>query len=179
MHENEVIYTILQHLPADALFETQYHHPNSTVKDVLLQTCRDDTTLAEVYLRKWPFNPMITRSINLTMYNLIPVLEDPETHDLFTRECIMARMSARASKLGAHLLQAVQALAWAMKKPIPVAARPYLEDWGPEAVEKDLPIAFVLPQLEDIKGILQSDNEADAAGVEDQLGFLIEKWSMM
>ncbi|KAH6991268.1 hypothetical protein BKA56DRAFT_228047 [Ilyonectria sp. MPI-CAGE-AT-0026] len=179
MHENEVIYTILQHLPADALFETRYHPPNSTVKDVLLQTCRDDTTLAEVYLRKWPFNPMITRSLNLAMYNLIPVLEDPATHDLFTRECIMARMSARASKLGAHLLQAVQALAWAMKKPIPVAARPYLEDWGPEAVEKDLPIAFVLPQLEDIKGILQSDNEADAAGVEDQLGFLIEKWSMM
>ncbi|KAF7549675.1 hypothetical protein G7Z17_g6218 [Cylindrodendrum hubeiense] len=179
MHENEVIYTTLQHLPLDTPFETQYGSPKTTVKDILLQTCRDDTVLAEVYLRKWPFGAMITRVIILTMQNLIPLLDDPASHDLFIRDSIMARLSTRATKLAGRLVQAVQALAWAMKKPIPEAARPYFEDWGPEAVEKDLPIAFVLPQLEDIKGILTSDGEADTAEVEGQLAFLIEKWAKM
>ncbi|KAH7156707.1 hypothetical protein EDB81DRAFT_398435 [Dactylonectria macrodidyma] len=179
MHENEVIYTVLQHLPLNAVFDTPYNPPGTTVKDILLQTCEEDTTMAERYLRKWPFGAWVTRVIALTMLNLIPILDDPATHDLFTRDCKLSLLSTRATKLAGLLLQAALALAWAMKKPIPEAARPYVEDWGPEAVEKDLPIAFSIPQLEEIKDMLASDPDVDATGVENQLAFLIEKWAAM
>ncbi|KAH7122183.1 hypothetical protein B0J13DRAFT_157389 [Dactylonectria estremocensis] len=178
-HENEVIYTLLLHLPFDTVFDTPYNPPNTTVKDILLQTCREDTALAEMYLRKWPFSAMVTRVISLTMLNLIPILDDPKTHDLFTTDCKLSLLSTRATKLAGLLLQAALALAWAMKKQIPEAARPYLEDWGPEAVAKDLPIAYVVPQLEEIKEMLASDPDADVTGVENHLAFLIEKWAAM
>ncbi|KAK7418274.1 hypothetical protein QQX98_004059 [Neonectria punicea] len=179
MHEHEITYTILQHLPLDTPFETPYSSPNATVKTILLQACRGDTGIAELYISKWPFDGLVTRAILSTMHNLIPMLDDLETHDLFVRQSIMARLSTRTMKLAGHMFQAAQALAWALKKPIPMAARPYLEDWGQEAVEKDLPLDFVLPHLEDIKDLLASDVEADTAGVEGHLGFLLERWAML
>ncbi|KAK7430954.1 hypothetical protein QQZ08_002483 [Neonectria magnoliae] len=179
MHEHEITYTILQHLPLDTLFETPYSSPNATVKTILLQACREDTGIAELYISKWPFDGLVTRAILSTMHNLIPMLDNPETHDLFVRQSIMARLSTRTMKLAGHMFQAAQALAWALKKPIPMAARPYLEDWGQEAVEKDLPLDFVLPHLEDIEDLLASNVEADTAGVESQLGFLLERWAML
>ncbi|KPM43052.1 hypothetical protein AK830_g3526 [Neonectria ditissima] len=151
MHENEVAYTILQNLPVNTPFEAANNLINGTVKTVQLQICEDDTAIVELYLSRWPFDELVTRAIMLTLHNLVSILDDPESHDLFVRNCIMAQLSTRTMRLAGYMFQAAQALAWAMKKPIPMAARPYLQGWKKETVEKNLPLEFVLPHQEETR----------------------------
>ncbi|ROT35895.1 hypothetical protein SODALDRAFT_53529 [Sodiomyces alkalinus F11] len=180
MHENEVAHTILQTLPYETHFETPFTSRGTLVKDLVLEHCRSDIELAEVYLQKWPYEAMSSRVLHVATQTLVPILDDPVTHDLFTRGCVMMRLASRVMKVMGRMLQAVQALAWALDKPIPVSARVYLEDWGQDAVEKDLPVSFVLPQREEIRKLLASGVEdTDVESLEGQLGVLIEKWAKL
>lgn len=179
-HEHEVAYIILQNLPYDTLFETPFTARGTLIRDLILETCRKDIELAEVYLQKWPMEAKISRLFYVALLPLVPLLDDPATHHLFTRGCLMMRLASRVVKIVGRVAQAIQALAWGLSKPIPPSARACFEDWGQDTVEKDLPLSFVLPQQDEIGKLLAtSGDDAHLESVEGQLAMLIEKWARL
>ncbi|KAF6800192.1 C6 transcription factor [Colletotrichum sojae] len=185
MHENEIAYSLLQSLHPSALFDTPFTDTTTTVKPLILQHCISDTTLTESYLKGYRINSHITRQLFVTMQNLIPFLNDKHaaTHDLFTRLCMMSGLCARVVKMSVYLLQAAQAMAWAMKQDIPAAARPYLDPWVKLAVEESetKPPSYAVPDREEIKALLLEDDKSvtgpsESSGAE--LWALVEKWAV-
>ncbi|KAI0145128.1 hypothetical protein GGR57DRAFT_322203 [Xylariaceae sp. FL1272] len=180
MHESEIAFSLLQGLPPEQLFRTDFDPAESfTVRDVCLRHCRSDTELIESYIRQWPIDSLVTRQLYMSMQPLVLLLEEPEAKDLFTRDCFMARLSAHNLKVGGFFLQATQAFAWAMKKDIPEAARPYLEGWTQDVVKKDLPVSFAIPQQDEIRQLLEDGGGDENAYIGAQLGALIEKWALV
>lgn len=178
MHESEIIFTILRGLPLDTPFDTLYDLPGTTVKGIIQQRCRTDVELLRCYMQKWgSLDCLVSRHAHICMHSLIPLLNDPATHPVFTMACMIARQATLNMKVMGYLLQGVQAFAWAMRKTIPESARPFLQGWGAEAIVSDLPLAFVLPQQEDIKDAFAPDSRKVLREVEDQLGALIERWA--
>ncbi|KAF5027613.1 hypothetical protein F66182_284 [Fusarium sp. NRRL 66182] len=153
MDENWMAYTLLQGIPPSTRFGAPH---NLAAKDICIQHCRSDTDIIESYIQKWPIDSPVAHQLYVSMQILVPLLDDTTAQDLF----------------------ATQAFAWAMKKAIPEAARPYLEGWTQEAVEKDLPISFALPQQDEIKTLLASDEAVDGPSA-GQLSSLIEKWALL
>ncbi|KAF6824341.1 C6 transcription factor [Colletotrichum musicola] len=185
MHENEVAYSLLQSLHPSTLFDTPFTDTTTTVKPLILQHCISDTTLTESYLRGYRISSYITRQLFVTMQNLIPFLNDKHaaTHDLFTRLCMMSGLCARVVKMSVYLLQAAQAMAWAMKQDIPAAARPYLDPWvklaGEESETK--PPSYAVPYREEIKALLLEDDKSVTGPSENsgaELWALVEKWAV-
>ncbi|KAF6807605.1 C6 transcription factor [Colletotrichum plurivorum] len=185
MHENEIAYSLLQSLHPSTLFDTPFTDTTTTVKPLILQHCISDTTLTESYLRGYRTNSYITRQLFVTMQNLIPFLNDKHaaTHDLFTRLCMMSGLCARVVKMSVYLLQAAQAMAWAMKQDIPAAARPYLDPWVKLAVEESetKPPSYAVPDREEIKALLLEDDKSVTGPSENsgaELWALVEKWAV-
>ena len=175
MDENEIAYTLLQGIPLNTPFGAPY---NLTVKDICIQHCQYDTDIIESYIQKWPIDSLIAHQLYISMQVLVPILDDPVAQDLFIRDCLMAHLSTCNIRLSGILLQAIQAFAWAIKKSIPEAARPYLEGWTQELVEGDLPISFALPQHEGIEKLLAADVTVDGY-TSGQLSTLIERWALL
>ncbi|TDZ32711.1 Nitrogen assimilation transcription factor nit-4 [Colletotrichum trifolii] len=184
MHENEMAYLLLQSLSPSHLFDTPFTTPTTTVKSLILQHCISDTTITESYLQRFCISSYITRQVYVTLQNLIPYLNNGHaaTHDLFTRLCMIGGLSARVVKMSVYLLQAAQAMAWAMKQDVPPAARPYLEPWVKLAVEESetRPPSYAVPDREDIKALL-AENDKGVVGPSEsgtELWALVEKWAV-
>ncbi|KAF4972339.1 hypothetical protein FSARC_1061 [Fusarium sarcochroum] len=175
MDENEIAYTLLQGIPLNTPFGAPY---NLTVKDICIQHCQYDTDIMESYIQNWPIDSLIAHQLYISMQALVPILDDPVARDLFVRDCLMAHLSTCNIRLSGILLQATQAFAWAIKKSIPEAARPYLEGWTQEVVEEDLPISFALPQHKEIRKLLASDVTIDGCST-GQLSTLIKRWALL
>ncbi|OHF01745.1 hypothetical protein CORC01_02936 [Colletotrichum orchidophilum] len=184
MHENEIAYAVLQSLSPSTIFDTPYTTPSTTVKSLCLQHCISDTTLAEAYLQRYCTHSYITRLVFVAMQNLMPYLNDTHaaTNDLFTRLCMMGGLSARVVRMSMYLLQAVQAMAWAMKQDIPAAARPYLDPWVKLAIEDSETKApsYAVPDREEIKALLADEDQSDGGSGESgaELWALVERWAL-
>ncbi|KAJ0273126.1 hypothetical protein COL940_010074 [Colletotrichum noveboracense] len=184
MHENEIAYVLLTSLHPSTKFDTPFTDTATTVKSLTLQHCLSDTTLAEAYLQKYTVNSYTTRQLFVTMQALIPFLNDGHaaTNDLFTRLCMMGGLTARVVRMTVHLLQAVQAMAWAMKQNIPEAAKPYLEPWVKLAIQESettKPPSYSVPDRDEIKELLAESDRAVAGpneGSGAELWALVEKW---
>ncbi|KAK1853531.1 C6 transcription factor [Colletotrichum chrysophilum] len=184
MHENEIAYVLLTSLHPSTKFDTPFTDTATTVKSLTLQHCLSDTTLAEAYLQKYTVNSYTTRQLFVTMQALIPFLNDGHaaTNDLFTRLCMMGGLTARVVRMTVHLLQAAQAMAWAMKQDIPEAAKPYLEPWVKLAIQESettKPPSYSVPDREEIKELLAESDRAVAGpneGSGAELWALVEKW---
>ncbi|KAF4873814.1 Nitrogen assimilation transcription factor nit-4 [Colletotrichum siamense] len=184
MHENEIAYVLLTSLHPSTKFDTPFTDTATTVKSLTLQHCLSDTTLAEAYLQKYTVNSYTTRQLFVTMQALIPFLNDGHaaTNDLFTRLCMMGGLTARVVRMTVHLLQAAQAMAWAMKQDIPEAAKPYLEPWVKLAIQESettKPPSYSVPDREEIKELLTESDRAVAGpneGSGAELWALVEKW---
>ncbi|OLN86935.1 Nitrogen assimilation transcription factor nit-4-like protein 4 [Colletotrichum chlorophyti] len=184
MYENEIAYLLLQSLHPATIFDTPYTGPSMTVKSLILHHCISDTTVTESYLQRYCTHSYITRQVFVTMQNLIPFLNDGHaaTKDLFTRLCIMGGLSARVVRMSMYLLQALQAMAWAMKQDIPEAARPYLDPWVKLAIQESetKPPSYAVPDREEIKALLAED-DGNVSGPSEsgtELWALIEKWAI-
>ncbi|KAI8167287.1 Nitrogen assimilation transcription factor nit-4 [Colletotrichum sp. SAR 10_65] len=184
MHENEIAYVLLTSLHPSTKFDTPFTDTATTVKSLTLQHCLSDTTLAEAYLQKYTVNSYTTRQLFVTMQALIPFLNDGHaaTNDLFTRLCMMGGLTARVVRMTVHLLQAAQAMAWAMKQDIPEAAKPYLEPWVKLAIQESettKPPSYSVPDRDEIKELLAESDRAVAGpneGSGAELWALVEKW---
>ncbi|KAJ0299259.1 hypothetical protein Brms1b_013167 [Colletotrichum noveboracense] len=184
MHENEIAYVLLTSLHPSTKFDTPFTDTATTVKSLTLQHCLSDTTLAEAYLQKYTVNSYTTRQLFVTMQALIPFLNDGHaaTNDLFTRLCMMGGLTARVVRMTVHLLQAAQAMAWAMKQNIPEAAKPYLEPWVKLAIQESettKPPSYSVPDRDEIKELLAESDRAVAGpneGSGAELWALVEKW---
>ncbi|KAI8184546.1 Nitrogen assimilation transcription factor nit-4 [Colletotrichum sp. SAR 10_75] len=184
MHENEIAYILLTSLHPSTKFDTPFTDTATTVKSLTLQHCLSDTTLAEAYLQKYTVSSYTTRQLFVTMQALIPFLNDGHaaTNDLFTRLCMMGGLTARVVRMTVHLLQAAQAMAWAMKQDIPEAAKPYLEPWVKLAIQESettKPPSYSVPDRKEIKELLAESDRAVAGpneGSGAELWALVEKW---
>ncbi|KAI8200211.1 Nitrogen assimilation transcription factor nit-4 [Colletotrichum sp. SAR 10_76] len=184
MHENEIAYVLLTSLHPSTKFDTPFTDTATTVKSLTLQHCLSDTTLAEAYLQKYTVSSYTTRQLFVTMQALIPFLNDGHaaTNDLFTRLCMMGGLTARVVRMTVHLLQAAQAMAWAMKQDIPEAAKPYLEPWVKLAIQESettKPPSYSVPDRKEIKELLAESDRAVAGpneGSGAELWALVEKW---
>ncbi|EXF81369.1 hypothetical protein CFIO01_01031 [Colletotrichum fioriniae PJ7] len=184
MHENELAYAVLQSLSPSTIFDTPFTPHSTTVKSLCLQHCISDTTLAESYLQRYCTHSYITRVMFVAMQNLMPYLNEGHaaTNDLFTRLCMMGGISARVVRMSMYLLQAVQAMAWAMKQDIPATARPYLDPWVKLAIQESETKApsYAVPDRDEIKALLADDDQSDGGSVESgaELWALVEKWAL-
>ncbi|KZL77418.1 C6 transcription factor [Colletotrichum tofieldiae] len=184
MHENEVAYVLLQSLHPSTKFDTPFTAPSTTVKSLCLQHCISDTTLAEAYLLRYTTHSYITRQVFVTMQNLMPFLNDNHaaTSDLFTRLCRIGGLSARVVRMSMYLLQALQAMAWAMKQDIPTAAKQYLDPWVKLAIQETetKPPSYAVPDREEIKALLAEDDPNVGGPAENgaELWALVEKWAV-
>ncbi|KAF0329559.1 C6 transcription factor [Colletotrichum asianum] len=184
MHENEIAYVLLTSLHPSTKFDTPFTDTATTVKSLTLQHCLSDTTLAEAYLQKYTVSSYTTRQLFVTMQALIPFLNDGHaaTNDLFTRLCMMGGLTARVVRMTVHLLQAAQAMAWAMKQEIPEAAKPYLEPWVKLAIQESettKPPSYSVPDRDEIKELLAESDRVVAGpneGSGAELWALVEKW---
>nr|XP_036574559.1 C6 transcription factor [Colletotrichum truncatum]KAF6781008.1 C6 transcription factor [Colletotrichum truncatum] len=185
MHENEIAYVLLQSLHPSTIFATPFTDTTTTVKSLILQHCMSDTSLAESYLQRYTVSSYLTRQLFVTLQHLIPFLNDGHaaTHHLFTHLCMMSGISARVVKMSVYLIQAVQAMAWAMKQDIPEEAKPYLEPWVKLAIEENetKPPSYAVPDREEIKTLLAEDDEGVVGPSENsgaELWALVEKWAV-
>ncbi|KAJ0307466.1 hypothetical protein COL516b_004080 [Colletotrichum fioriniae] len=184
MHENELAYAVLQSLSPSTIFDTPFTPHSTTVKSLCLQHCISDTTIAESYLQRYCTHSYITRVMFVAMQNLMPYLNEGHaaTNDLFTRLCMMGGISARVVRMSMYLLQAVQAMAWAMKQDIPATARPYLDPWVKLAIQESETKApsYAVPDRDEIKALLADDDQSDGGSVESgaELWALVEKWAL-
>lgn len=175
MHENEIAYSLLQTLPLNTPFDNPFSPKGVNTKDLLLEICHSDTEMAELFIRTWPLDSLITRQLYLTMQPLVLLLHDPVSHELFTKDCALARLATHHLPMGVCFLQATQAFAWASKQAIPLTAQAHLTDWAHQSVEEDPPVSYALPQYDWVKRICASDEHEDDP--EAQLGVLIQKWA--
>ncbi|GKT41039.1 uncharacterized protein ColSpa_01220 [Colletotrichum spaethianum] len=154
------------------------------MKSICLQHCMSDTTLAEAYLLRYTNHSYITRQVFVTMQNLMPFLNDNHaaTKDMFTRLCRIGGLSARVVRMSMYLLQALQAMAWAMKQDIPDAAKPFLEPWVKLAIQETetRPPSYAVPDREEIKALLAEDDQGVEGGADSgtELWALVEKWAV-
>lgn len=181
MFENEIVYILLHSLHPSMEFDTPFTAPSTTVKSLCLQHCVSDTTLGEAYLQRYCAHSYISRQVFVTMQNIMPFLNDGHaaTNDLFTRLCLIGGVSARVVRMSMYLLQAAQAMAWAMKQEIPAAAKSYLDPWVALAVQESetKPPSYTVPDRAEIKALLAEDDQtigARESGTE--LWALVEKW---
>lgn len=178
MHESEIIFTILRDLPLDTPFETLYDLPGTTAKDIIQKRCRADVHLIGSYIQKWEsLDCLPSRHAHMCMLVLTPMLDDPAVHSVFTAACMIVSQSTVSIKVMGYLLQGVQAFAWALRKTIPESAQPYLQGCGAEETVADLPLAFALPQQDDLKRAFASDGQLDLQEMEDKLEAFIEQWA--
>ncbi|GKT58383.1 C6 transcription factor [Colletotrichum tofieldiae] len=118
------------------------------------------------------------------MQNLMPFLNDNHaaTSDLFTRLCRIGGLSARVVRMSMYLLQALQAMAWAMKQDIPTAAKQYLDPWVKLAIQETetKPPSYAVPDREEIKALLAEDDPNVGGPAENgaELWALVEKWAV-
>jgi hypothetical protein len=136
----------------------------------------------ESYVRKWRFKDYSSMAV-CGFYNpsltLTSMLQDPRSHDLFTRACFALRQTARDYPMSRFILQGLQALAWSLKQPIPPSAQRWIDSVGSQKDElRDVPMGFVIPQYDEIRQLL-SDDEHDSSQIGSELGTLISKWSAM
>ncbi|WQF79439.1 Putative zn(2)Cys(6) fungal-type DNA-binding domain-containing protein [Colletotrichum destructivum] len=184
MHENEMAYVLLQSLHPSTKFDTPFTTPTTTVKSLCLQHCISDTTIAEAYLQRYITHSYITRQVFVATQNLMPFLNDNHaaTSDLFTRLCIIGGLSARVVRMSMYLLQALQAMAWAMKLDIPAEAKQYLDPWVKLAIQESetRPPSYAVPDREEIKALLADDDQSEGGARESgaELWALVEKWAV-
>ncbi|KAK1961154.1 hypothetical protein LY78DRAFT_618235 [Colletotrichum sublineola] len=184
MHENEIAYILLQSLHPSTKFDGPFTGPSTTVKSLTLQLCLSDTTLAEAFLLRYTIHSYITRQVFVAMQNLMPFLNDDyaATRDLFTRLCRIGSLSARVVRMSMYLLQALQAMAWAMKQDIPAAAKQFLDPWVKLAVQETetKPPSYAVPDREEIKALLAEDDQSVGGSGDGgaELWALVEKWAV-
>ncbi|KAK1995363.1 hypothetical protein LX36DRAFT_659716 [Colletotrichum falcatum] len=183
MHENEIAYILLESLHPSTKFDGPFTGPSTTVKSLTLQHCISDTTLAEAFILRYSIHSYITRQVFVTMQNLMPFLNDGHaaTNDLFTRLCRIGGLSARVVRMSMYLLQALQAMAWAMKQDIPPAAKQLLDPWVKLAIQETetKPPSYVVPDREEIKALLAEDDQSVGGSGDGgaELWALVEKWA--
>lgn len=175
MHENEITYVLIQNLPLDTSFDNPFNTKGITVKDLLLRTCQSDIEMADIFLQKWHPDAIVTRQLYLAMQPLVLLLHDPVSHELFTRACSLARVTAHHPPVGVCFIHAIQAFAWASKQTIPAAAQVHLQDFDRETVQQDPPVSYALPQYGWLKKICILEECEDDP--EPQLGALMQKWA--
>ncbi|EFQ34274.1 uncharacterized protein GLRG_09418 [Colletotrichum graminicola M1.001] len=184
MHENEIAYILLQPLHPSTKFDGPFTGPSATVKSLILQHCVSDTTLAEAFLLRFTIHSFITRQVFVAMQNLMPFLNDDHaaTNDLFTRLCRVGGLSARVVRMSMYLLQALQAMAWAMKQDIPASAKQFLDPWVKLAVQETgtKPPSYIVPDREEIKALLAEDDQSSGGSGDGgaELWALVEKWAV-
>ncbi|KAK2060727.1 hypothetical protein LY76DRAFT_568364 [Colletotrichum caudatum] len=184
MHENEIAYILLQPLHPSTKFDGPFTGPSTTVKSLTLQHCLSDTTLAEAFLLRYAMHSYITRQVFVAMQNLMPFMNEDHaaTSDLFTRLCRIGGLSARVVRMSMYLLQALQAMAWAMKQDIPDAAKQLLDPWVKLAIQETdtKPPSYVVPDRDEIKALLAEDDDGVGGSGDGgaELWALVEKWAV-
>ncbi|OIW28590.1 hypothetical protein CONLIGDRAFT_387874 [Coniochaeta ligniaria NRRL 30616] len=175
---NEVAISILRPLHRDTVFG----HQAELARDLFIHHCQATVDLLDQYVRTWPlveYTYAVVCCTNNVALALVPALDDSRTHDTFTRACKIIDASARDFPISTHVLQGIQALAWAVKVKIPAgAAAACLENAANDAFLgeqelRDLPVALRIPYLD------AAGNVAAATAQGAELGVLLARWSAM
>ena len=153
------------------------------VKDIIIHHCELDTDLFERYMKSNPPVSLLGRGLYVSTTALIPFLDYPGTHSLFTKNSFMLRLCIPRLRITAMLLKGIRAMAWGMKKRIPASAKEYFEGLddmaGPQVDPKDVPTAFALPHQQRIVELLSDDGSEEMEKLGDQLATLIARWSSL
>jgi hypothetical protein len=148
----------------------------------MLAHIKSDIEVLESHLKFWRQDNSPIRHSFLILSNLVPFLNDPTTHILFTRASYLISLFLPYIPLTRFMMIGIEALAWRAKQVIPASARPYFDDLSrePENFE-DLPLTFVLPQQEDLQALLEDDVDGGIENgknqIGNQLGAIIARWS--
>jgi hypothetical protein len=142
---------------------------------MIIQCCTSDTDLFERYMKSFPCVELLTRGIYISTSSLIPFLDDTKIHNLFSKNSMMLRLTLPHLPIAEVLLKGIQAVVWALEKPIPPSAKPYFEGFGPDVIVEDLPVSFALPYAAEIVVKLEDDTTQQ----EFELGALIVRWSSL
>jgi hypothetical protein len=173
-HQSEAAISILQRLDSNVRFPQS----DSSVKELYLEHCSAVCDTIDRYLKQWPAEGLTGRGIYIAVTPLIPLLDDPATHSLFERGCCHLRLCIPNLPIFKLLLQAIQAIAWSMKKEIPPNARYCFEGLGKLDTAKDLPLSFVLPQQKEFLESLERDKDDDEEGdISEELSAILARWS--
>lgn len=154
--------------------------------DLLLQHCKNDLEVSEVYTSFWPpeLSGYFTNGLYNTIITLASLLHEPRSHDLFARACSLERSAARHFPLVRLILKGIHTLVLSLGQDIPPAAK-----WCFENLEftgddlKDVPVSYALPLHEQMRKSLLTTGE-ETESVEDremgvQMGALISRWNGM
>jgi hypothetical protein len=177
VHFHETIIGVIRPLHLDTIVIDGH-----TVKDLCLRYCAIDVANMEQYQRMWPyreFSGMIFPGPYNAIISMTPWLDDPRTHDTFTRAAALLAYPAKELAMPRTVLRAVRALTGALKQRIPFSAQRYFMHIDREADDaKDVPMSFVLPDQEVLRELL-TDEVQERTKLGAQLGALISKWNTM
>jgi hypothetical protein len=150
------------------------------VEDVLLRVCEADVDLLERYIRTWPlsdYTTLLAHEIFNTVSTLVTLLDEPRSHDLFTRACALMRFTSHDFPLTRFVMSGLEATAWSLNQPIPSEAREYID--YPSLMQEEnwdnLPISIVLPRGVEIEEALGSEGQ-DWGATPGELGRVVSRW---
>ncbi|KAB5554934.1 hypothetical protein GE09DRAFT_1222406 [Coniochaeta sp. 2T2.1] len=191
---NETAISILRPLRRNTIF-TNPATTTATVKDLFITHCQTTVSLLDRYVSTWPlveYTYTVVCCTNNVVLALVPLLDDPRTHETFTTACKIIDSSGKDFPMSTYVLQGVQALAWAMKVKIPPAATRYLESEAAfeERDLRDLAVALRIPYLDaagnaapggggDHEEGDREEAKATATAQGAELGVLLARWSAM
>ncbi|KAB5539497.1 putative C6 transcription factor [Coniochaeta sp. 2T2.1] len=191
---NETAISILRPLRRDTIF-TIPTTSTDTVKDLFITHCQTTVALLDRYVTTWPlveYTYTVVCCTNNIVLALVPLLDDPRTHETFTTACRIIDSSGKDFPMSTYVLQGVQALAWAMRVEIPPAATRYLETEAAfeERDLRDLAVALRIPYLDAAGNAAPSgggrheegdgeETKATATAQGAELGVLLARWSAM
>lgn len=107
-------------------------------------------------------------------------LDDASVHKDFARACRLIHLSVQDFPMARFILQGIKALAWSTGMALPEAAKPFFENLGDSKDSlRDVPVAFALPEMTDMRRLL-TDSEGDpAARRARDMGTLLSRWSTL
>lgn len=151
-----------------------------SLKELCVRYCQSDCDAIEQYMKQRRPDPLLGRGLFVSLSNLAPLLDDTALHSLFVRQCAMLRACLFITPLVRVLLKGVQATVWALKKSIPMQARPYFEGLNEESQSnQDLPIEFSIPHRDEMRRMLSGEahENLDYLGV--RLSDLASRWALL
>jgi hypothetical protein len=158
---------------------------NLTSMEICVRCCEMDVRNMERFSRTWPYTEysgMVFPGPYNAIISMTAWLEDPITHDVFTRAAALLAITARELVMPRIVLRAVRALVWTLKKTIPPRAQQYFKGIDRDADDpNDVPMEFVLPDQVALRELLAEDllDTTSASPLGMQLGDLIKRWTTL
>ncbi|KAF2104308.1 putative C6 transcription factor [Rhizodiscina lignyota] len=179
-HISDVVLAIIRPLAPNVAFPVGQNGFQS-VKDLCIERCTLDVELLQRTMRSSESKVWMGEG-NTGVYNaaftLLPFLDEPRTHQPFTKACFMLRAAASDFPMLNSVLQRLQAQALALQRDIPPSARICFEKLPKPKELMDGAVGLAVPQHERVRHIL-SDNSNEDIDIGGELGTLIYEWARL